>query len=122
MIRAMLKTSRAKFGGCLCALALLLLAGCVPLSTKRIQRADHIVALSADSRIDCQRADRCAEPSPFLAQADRAIADSTREKPRNTVTLLNVGQNALVARSEERRVGKECRSRWSPGQKKKNRK
>jgi len=98
MIRAMLKTSHAKFGGGLCALALLLLAGCAPLSTKRIQRADHIIALSADSRIDCDRTDRCAKPSPFLAQADRAIADSTREKPRNTVTLLNIGQNALVAR------------------------
>src|SRR5690348_18390174 len=27
--------------------------------------------------------------------------------------------NGLVARSEERRVGKECRSRWSPDQEKK---
>ena len=33
------------------------------------------------------------------------------------VTLLDVDADALdraVARSEERRVGKECRSRWSP--------
>ena len=24
------------------------------------------------------------------------------------------GKNIVIARSEERRVGKECRSRWSP--------
>ena len=36
---------------------------------------------------------------------------------QNTVTLNRTGQNEAVihlARSEERRVGKECRSRWSP--------
>ena len=27
---------------------------------------------------------------------------------------VTVGHNAVVHRSEERRVGKECRSRWSP--------
>src|SRR3712207_7043233 len=27
---------------------------------------------------------------------------------------IELGENALVVRSEERRVGKECRSRWSP--------
>ena len=32
---------------------------------------------------------------------------------RNDITKMNV--DAIVnARSEERRVGKECRSRWSP--------
>ena len=25
-----------------------------------------------------------------------------------------VGKNTIIGRSEERRVGKECRSRWSP--------
>ena len=30
---------------------------------------------------------------------------------RNLVTQIN---DALKGRSEERRVGKECRSRWSP--------
>ena len=27
---------------------------------------------------------------------------------------LNVSRQAITKRSEERRVGKECRSRWSP--------
>ncbi|HET7561317.1 MAG TPA: phospholipase D family protein [Rhodanobacteraceae bacterium] len=84
--------------GCWVALLALLLAGCVPLSPKRIQHADRIVAVSDDSWIDCARADRCAQPSPFMAQADAAIAASSPGQPHNTVTLLNIGQNALAAR------------------------
>src|SRR3712207_8795110 len=34
-------------------------------------------------------------------------------KNRSELTAINV-VNAVLARSEERRVGKECRSRWSP--------
>ena len=30
------------------------------------------------------------------------------------VAVIDVGKNCLDTRSEERRVGKECRSRWSP--------
>ena len=56
------------------------------------------MALSADHRVDCTGADHCAEPSPFLEQANTAIAASTPAHPRNFVTLLNIGQNALVAR------------------------
>jgi phosphatidylserine/phosphatidylglycerophosphate/cardiolipin synthase-like enzyme len=93
----MRKNLRAKLGWCVCAFALVL-AGCAPLSTKRVERADRIVAMSADSRIDCARADHCAAPSSFMAQADRAIAASKPDHPRNTVTLLNIGQNALAAR------------------------
>ena len=32
----------------------------------------------------------------------------------NSLILVGEGQEAYVLRSEERRVGKECRSRWSP--------
>ena len=84
------KGARAKLGWCICAFALVL-AGCAPLSTRRIQRANNIVAMSADSRSVCGKPDRCAEPSPFLAQADNAIAASKPDAPRNTVTLLNIG-------------------------------
>jgi len=93
----MRKRARAKLGLCVCAFALVL-AGCAPLSTKRILRANNIVAMSADSRSVCGKPDRCAEPSPFMAQADNAIAASKPDAPRNTVTLLNIGQNALAAR------------------------
>lgn len=88
---------RTKLGACLCALTLALV-GCAPLSPRKIQRADHIVAMSADTRIDCRQPDHCAAPSPFIDQADAAIAASTPRHPRNTVTLLNIGQNALAAR------------------------
>ena len=32
----------------------------------------------------------------------------------NTVIVMLSGHNGILDRSEERRVGKECRSRWSP--------
>ncbi|HEX7129410.1 MAG TPA: phospholipase D family protein [Rhodanobacteraceae bacterium] len=81
----------------LCALAVLL-GGCVPLSPKRIHRADAIVAASVDRRLDCHRADACARPSPFLDQARAAIAQSSPGHPHNEATLLEVGEDALAAR------------------------
>ena len=93
----MRKTLRVKLAWCVCAFALAL-AGCVPLSTKRIQHANNIVAMSADSRNVCDKPDHCADPSPFMAQADNALAASKPDAPHNTVTLLNIGQNALAAR------------------------
>ena len=33
---------------------------------------------------------------------------------KQTTGTMNPGPNAVPIRSEERRVGKECRSRWSP--------
>ncbi|HEX7370810.1 MAG TPA: phospholipase D family protein [Rhodanobacteraceae bacterium] len=94
----MLHRLRTKFRCCLCAFTLVMLAGCTPLSTKQIAHANHVVALSVDRQVDCTRADRCAQPSPFMAQADNAIAASSPGHPHNTVTLLNIGQNALAAR------------------------
>ncbi|MGH8191402.1 MAG: phospholipase D-like domain-containing protein, partial [Rhodanobacteraceae bacterium] len=82
---------------CLCAFTLVL-AGCAPLSPRKIERADRIVAMSADHRLDCTKPDHCAEPSPFIGHANAAIAASTPGHPHNVVTLLNIGQNALAAR------------------------
>ncbi|HEX7325205.1 MAG TPA: phospholipase D family protein [Rhodanobacteraceae bacterium] len=93
----MLRNLRTKLAWFTCALALTL-AGCAPLSVRSIQRADDIVAASVDRTLDCHRADRCAESSPFMKQADAAIAESTPDHPHNVVTLLNIGQNALAAR------------------------
>src|ERR1019366_2525309 len=44
-------------------------------------------------------------------QATSTISGFTDAQVRGNLTL---GDNAAVLRSEERRVGKECRSRWSP--------
>ncbi|HEY3521739.1 MAG TPA: phospholipase D family protein [Rhodanobacteraceae bacterium] len=81
----------------LCALAVLL-AGCAPLSIKRIHRADAVVAASVDRRIDCRASDACAQPSPFLDQATAALAQSDGQHPHNVATLLEVGEDALAAR------------------------
>src|SRR5947209_20239963 len=40
----------------------------------------------------------------------------------NTVGMGDAGIKSAIQRSEERRVGKECRSRWSPYKQKKNNK
>ena len=43
------------------------------------------------------------------------VSPETRETVMKAVTQLGYRPNANAqARSEERRVGKECRSRWSP--------
>ena len=47
----------------------------------------------------------CAEVNPKAAQ---------KRHQQGWVDVLVDNMEALVARSEERRVGKECRSRWSP--------
>ena len=57
----------------------------------------------------------------------RSATDPLHPMSRETLIALDAGQRArrleqqqaairsrLAARSEERRVGKECRSRWSP--------
>src|SRR5713226_10169077 len=38
----------------------------------------------------------------------------TLRDPPGTAALLAFGKGTMLWRSEERRVGKECRSRWSP--------
>ena len=50
--------------------------------------------------------------SIFLTEADRVIVQGMTgsEGRKHTARMLSAGRS----RSEERRVGKECRSRWSP--------
>ena len=51
------------------------------------------------------------------AAGGAAAGGKAEEKTEFTVVLTAVGDNkvnVIKARSEERRVGKECRSRWSP--------
>ena len=46
--------------------------------------------------------------------ADGGPADAQTVSVNSAVNRLVASNNALLTRSEERRVGKECRSRWSP--------
>src|SRR2546427_2291197 len=60
----------------------------------------------------------CALPIyAHIGQIDIDVCDAcAAQAVQRQVQCLQVGFHALVAvdRSEERRVGKECRSRWSP--------
>ena len=47
-----------------------------------------------------------------LKALDAAI--SQIEKQYGKGSIMKLGDNSAHMRSEERRVGKECRSRWSP--------
>ena len=57
-----------------------------------------------------------------LAEVERQLSDPTVYTDRERLTALSREQKELTPiaacarayRSEERRVGKECRSRWSP--------
>ena len=51
------------------------------------------------------------QASSVRLEIQEMIRDNTQ--PKQTVMIIGVG-NTLGVRSEERRVGKECRSRWSP--------
>src|SRR3712207_8265242 len=61
-----------------------------------------------------------AREEPELAQGLTEIRDELRadeelcERIRSKFRIKNTTGYRLCARSEERRVGKECRSRWSP--------
>src|SRR2546430_8759719 len=46
--------------------------------------------------------------------AERRAANGEEELPLNFVVVGGGPTGVELARSEERRVGKECRSRWSP--------
>src|SRR3989454_7769093 len=59
-----------------------------------------------------------ADLIPTLTDLDaaRAYDDAAarRARPADVFVKVDVGLERLGVRSEERRVGKECRSRWSP--------
>ncbi|HET6587269.1 MAG TPA: phospholipase D family protein [Oleiagrimonas sp.] len=77
--------------------ALAALSGCA-LSHQQIRKADAVVAAARPTAPTCTQADHCAEPSPFLAQAHKAMAASTPDQPVHFVTLLDHGESALAAR------------------------
>src|ERR1035438_8312415 len=49
-----------------------------------------------------------------LVPVDRRNRDAGITAVRDAVKAIEQGLNMTIYRSEERRVGKECRSRWSP--------
>src|SRR2546421_12648174 len=49
----------------------------------------------------------------IVAEAIRGLFSTAGVKQKSVVTAAG-GPDVIVKRSEERRVGKECRSRWAP--------
>ena len=50
----------------------------------------------------------------YISQIERGVTKINLDTLAAVAAHLNCELSELVTRSEERRVGKECRSRWSP--------
>src|SRR2546430_12200442 len=70
-------------------------------------KALSLMAQVADATGDGQTAQK------LYRQAMAGTAEAMRRDPTNAQAIFDHAQNVFY-RSEERRVGKECRSRWSP--------
>ncbi|MFC4765426.1 phospholipase D-like domain-containing protein [Dyella koreensis] len=78
-------------------LATALLPGCT-VSKANIRRADAVVAAQTDRQLSCTGDDHCAQDSPLMDAATKALADSTETQPVHVVTLLSDSEAAMVAR------------------------
>src|SRR3712207_7535889 len=58
--------------------------------------------------------DVCSSDLSVRLHGVRTYADDLGIESPELLVIVPEGANLLGARSEERRVGKECRSRWSP--------
>ena len=56
----------------------------------------------------------CALPISFAAQIELDVRVIARQAAAKDIELARARFSQRAVRSEERRVGKECRSRWSP--------
>ena len=72
---------------------------------------EHDLALQPDSTLEA-----ALEPAPiFNSEPAAHIEDGWLDTASGAATSMAIEPNTdFVPRSEERRVGKECRSRWSP--------
>src|SRR5690606_5477724 len=78
--------------------AVLLASGCAGLSNSQRGQAAAIAAAARQTTLDCDRADRCAQPSPLRALGGQAMAESRAGAPRHYATILDHGEESLVAR------------------------
>ncbi|QBG89814.1 phospholipase D family protein [Xanthomonas oryzae] len=87
-----------------CLLRVLVLAtvllgtGCASLSQTERNRAAGVAAAARSTVVNCTQANRCAQPSPLRALGGEAITASTPAAPRHYATIVDHGEESLVAR------------------------
>src|SRR2546429_8150000 len=76
----------------------------------------HLLVVVADllERPHEEPADRLLDPPPVALEPVRHRVQLAHDLAPIAGLLAHLAQRRVRARSEERRVGKECRSRWSP--------
>ena len=84
----------------------------IPWVLAGIPFAGALVCLAFGS--DPYRVKMCAVGSSVISLAATAVVANRLPIPPDGLLPLYLLPIAAVVRSEERRVGKECRSRWSP--------
>ncbi|MCD0258654.1 phospholipase D family protein [Xanthomonas melonis] len=77
---------------------LLLGTGCAGLSNIERNRAAGVAAAARSTVVECSQANHCAQPSPLRALGGEAITASTPTVPRHYATILDHGEQSLVAR------------------------
>ncbi|WP_434989632.1 phospholipase D family protein [Xanthomonas melonis] len=77
---------------------LLLGTGCAGLSNIERNRAAGVAAAARSTVVECSQANHCAQPSPLRALGGEAITASTPAVPRHYATILDHGEQSLVAR------------------------
>ena len=50
----------------------------------------------------------------YVKKIERTLKVTTNKRPNPSPSFTPSEKSSSLVRSEERRVGKECRSRWSP--------
>ncbi|GAB2666834.1 phospholipase D family protein [Arenimonas aestuarii] len=91
-------------------LLLLFASGCTTLSRADLRASTNIVEAGHAAATDCRDAadpDCLPVDSPLLALGEEALAASTAEAPRHHVTILDRGQDALIARLHLIRAARE---------------
>lgn len=77
---------------------LLLGTGCAGLSQIERNRAAGVAAAARSTVVSCTQANRCAQLSPLRALGGEAITASTPAAPRHYATIVDHGEESLVAR------------------------
>ncbi|PPU78504.1 phospholipase D family protein [Xanthomonas cucurbitae] len=77
---------------------LLLGTGCAGLSNIERNRAAAVAAAARSTVVECTQANHCALPSPLRTLGGDAMSASTPSAPRHYATIVDHGEESLVAR------------------------